>query len=175
MTITEAPGSVLDALGVLRERVGAVRLPLDLPDAPNGRRTRREIATQLDDYVVPRLTEIDAPLLAVVGGSTGAGKSTLVNSLVGRRSAPAAFCGRRPGPGPRPPSRRRTMVRRDRGSFRRCADQRSGSEPGGPPSRRRTAVPEGLALLDAPDLDSVVEPTVRWPASCSLRPISGCS
>ena len=28
---------------------------------------------------------IDAPLLAVVGGSTGAGKSTLVNSLVGRR------------------------------------------------------------------------------------------
>ena len=39
---------------------------------------------QLDDYVLPRLATIDAPLLAVVGGSTGAGKSTLVNSLVGR-------------------------------------------------------------------------------------------
>ncbi|MEZ5194069.1 MAG: GTPase domain-containing protein [Nocardioides sp.] len=38
---------------------------------------------QLEDYVIPRLTTIDAPLLAVVGGSTGAGKSTLVNSLVG--------------------------------------------------------------------------------------------
>jgi hypothetical protein len=84
VTITEAPGSVLDALGVLRDRVGAVRLPLDLPDAPNGRRTRREIATQLDDYVLPRLREIDAPLLVVVGGSTGAGKSTLVNAIVGR-------------------------------------------------------------------------------------------
>ena len=84
VTITEAPGSVLDALGVLRDRVGAVRLPLDLPDAPNGRRTRREIATQLDDYVLPRLLEIDAPLLVVVGGSTGAGKSTLVNAIVGR-------------------------------------------------------------------------------------------
>ena len=40
---------------------------------------------QLEDYVIPRLMTIDAPLLAVVGGSTGAGKSTLVNSLVGRR------------------------------------------------------------------------------------------
>ena len=40
---------------------------------------------QLDDYVLPRLRQIEAPLLAVVGGSTGAGKSTLVNSVVGRR------------------------------------------------------------------------------------------
>ena len=29
MTITDAPGSVLDALGVLRDRVGAVRLLAD--------------------------------------------------------------------------------------------------------------------------------------------------
>ena len=32
----------------------------------------------------PAWTRLDAPLLAVVGGSTGAGKSTLVNSLIGR-------------------------------------------------------------------------------------------
>src|SRR3712207_7304862 len=31
----------------------------------------------------PRLRQMDAPLLMVVGGSTGAGRSTLVNSLVG--------------------------------------------------------------------------------------------
>ncbi len=56
------------------------------PAARGGRAAagRREIAAQLDDYVLPRLATIDAPLLAVVGGSTGAGKSTLVNSLVGR-------------------------------------------------------------------------------------------
>lgn len=35
------------------------------------------------DYLLPQLRQIDAPLLAVVGGSTGAGKSTLVNTLVG--------------------------------------------------------------------------------------------
>src|SRR5699024_5045320 len=38
---------------------------------------------QLDDYLLPRAASLDAPLLAVVGGSTGAGKSTLVNALVG--------------------------------------------------------------------------------------------
>ena len=38
---------------------------------------------QLDDYILPRYRSLDAPLLAVVGGSTGAGKSTLVNALVG--------------------------------------------------------------------------------------------
>ena len=32
---------------------------------------------------------MDAPLLMVVGGSTGAGKSTLVNSLVGADVSPA--------------------------------------------------------------------------------------
>src|SRR3954454_17553241 len=40
---------------------------------------------QLEDYVLPRLIQIEAPLLTVVGGSTGAGKSTLGNSLVARR------------------------------------------------------------------------------------------
>ena len=41
------------------------------------------MVNQLEDYVIPRIVTLEAPLLAVVGGSTGAGKSTLVNSLVG--------------------------------------------------------------------------------------------
>ncbi len=71
------------ALVQLREAVRAAALPLALPGAAEARAGAREISRQLDDYVLPRLATIDAPLLAVVGGSTGAGKSTLVNSLVG--------------------------------------------------------------------------------------------
>src|ERR671913_429883 len=55
-------------------------------ESPAERRaTRSEMVDQLEDYVIPRVMTLDAPLLAVVGGSTGAGKSTLVNSLVGTR------------------------------------------------------------------------------------------
>ncbi|MFH8750111.1 dynamin family protein [Streptomyces rimosus] len=80
---------LLDVLSALRDRVDAARFPLPLPGAARARRTRSELLDQLDDYVMPRLRSPQAPLLAVIGGSTGAGKSTLVNSLVGRRVSEA--------------------------------------------------------------------------------------
>ena len=83
-----APGELsmlLAAVSGLRDQVEASRLPLALPDALSASKVRVELLQQLDDYVIPRLSSLDAPLLAVVGGSTGAGKSTLVNSLVGQR------------------------------------------------------------------------------------------
>ena len=66
---------------------GPARASLPLPLALPGVRTARGSSGtpwshQLDDYLLPRLRRLDAPLLAVVGGSTGAGKSTLVNSLL---------------------------------------------------------------------------------------------
>ena len=76
---------MLTALVRLREALQPAALPLELPGVEEQRAAAREMVDQLEDYVLPRLMPIDAPLLAVVGGSTGAGKSTLVNSLVGRR------------------------------------------------------------------------------------------
>lgn len=80
---------LLDALTALRERVAAARFPLPLPGAERARRSRDELLAQLDDYLLPRVRTPEAPLLAVIGGSTGAGKSTLVNSLVGRKVSEA--------------------------------------------------------------------------------------
>ncbi|HJU96879.1 MAG TPA: dynamin family protein [Jiangellaceae bacterium] len=158
MTINDAPESVLDALGVLRERVGTLRLPLELPRAPEGRRTARQIVAQLDDYVLPRLREIDAPLLAVVGGSTGAGKSTLVNALVGRPVSPAGVL--------RPTTRAPVLVYHPGDAEWFTGDRIlpglarvTGEDLAGPGTLHMVAddaVPQGLALLDAPDIDSVV-------------------
>ncbi|MGH8825471.1 MAG: ABC transporter [Jiangellaceae bacterium] len=158
VTITDAPESVIDALGVLRERVGALSLPLELPRAPEARRTGREVVAQLDDYVLPRLREIDAPLLAVVGGSTGAGKSTLVNAVVGRPVSETGVLR---------PTTRAPLLAYHPGDAEWFIGDRilpdlarvTAGDLAGPGTLHLVAdeaVPQGLALLDAPDIDSVV-------------------
>ncbi|MCD9141670.1 dynamin family protein [Streptomyces albireticuli] len=179
---------LLDALTALRDRVEAARFPLPLPGAARARRNRAELLAQLDDYLVPRLCAPEAPLLAVVGGSTGAGKSTLVNSLVGRRVTEAGVL--------RPTTRTPVLVchpddhhwfagTRVLPELRRIwvpvqdkavpephaageADDEEAdvldveTDDGGgelPALRIETdrTLPRGLALLDAPDIDSLVE------------------
>ena len=80
-----APDSdLLARVSALRDEVERSRLVLDLPSTERARAERQALLDQLDDYVIPRLSSLDAPLLAVVGGSTGSGKSTLVNSILRR-------------------------------------------------------------------------------------------
>jgi hypothetical protein len=155
--MSDADTTVLtDALGRLRDALSSVRLPLEVPRVAEARAARSELLGQLDDYVLPRLARIEAPLLAVVGGSTGAGKSTLVNSVVGRRvSEPGVL---------RPTTRSPVLV------FN-AADERWFAEARILPELARTSatsadpgalqlvpvetLPAGLAVLDAPDIDSV--------------------
>ena len=58
------------ALTAVRDSLGAVRLPVELPSSGPALASARGFAGQLDDYILPRLARLDAPLLAVVGGST---------------------------------------------------------------------------------------------------------
>ncbi|HMQ38559.1 MAG TPA: GTPase domain-containing protein, partial [Micropruina sp.] len=78
-------GQLPTSLRLLADALGRARLPLDLPGRDRSETLRRELVGQLNDYLLPRLDRLDAPLLAVIGGSTGAGKSTLVNSMIGRQ------------------------------------------------------------------------------------------
>ena len=94
-----------EALGALRDILEDVSFPLETPLASDGAKATSEVLRQLDDYILPRLSRIDAPLLAVVGGSTGAGKSTLVNSLLGENVAKATAI--------RPTTRRPLLVHRE--------------------------------------------------------------
>ena len=145
------------ALARLRDTAAAVRLDLEIPGAEAARRTRDDLAAQIDDHLLPRLAQMDAPVLIVVGGSTGAGKSTLVNSLVGTDVSPAGVL--------RPTTRAPVLVCHP-DELRWFEDQRIlPSLPratGGTPAPGTLqvvptpALPPGLALLDSPDIDSVL-------------------
>ena len=155
---TAAPGAsrLVAALEDLRSALAGVELPLELPGVDVHRAAHDEMVGQLDDYVLPRLRQIDAPLLAVVGGSTGAGKSTLVNSLVGRKVTQPGVL--------RPTTRSPVLAFHpdDVGWFddgrilpELARTTAASTDPRALQLVGVDAVPAGLAVLDAPDIDSV--------------------
>jgi energy-coupling factor transporter ATP-binding protein EcfA2 len=153
-----APSRLPEALSALRDHLAALPLGLATAERDPARSAAIGLVDQIDDYLLPRLRDLDAPLLTVVGGSTGAGKSTLVNSLVGAAVTTSGVL--------RPTTRAPVLI---------CAvpdlpffagDRvlpglpRVTGSAGGPGTLQvvpRSEVPPGLALLDAPDVDSVVQ------------------
>ncbi|WP_228642716.1 ABC transporter [Microtetraspora sp. AC03309] len=149
---------LLEALGTLRRQLDHDLFPLEIGDVAADRRALKELTGQLDDYLLPRLADIDAPLLAVVGGSTGAGKSTLVNSIARADVTEPGVL--------RPTTLAPTLVTGPEDapwfmSGRVLPGLPRVTGPGqGEPGTLKVAVVDtlspGLALLDAPDIDSVV-------------------
>ena len=112
---------------------------------------------QADDYLLPRLSRLDAPLLVVIGGSTGAGKSTITNTLVGSDISPAGVL--------RPTTRTPILVCHpdDENWFRQGGilpevPRTSGAIPAAGAGLHLVVtdnIDPGLGILDAPDIDSV--------------------
>lgn len=163
--MTNGDGSTLvSALGALRAELDTVELGYEVPGVEASRAQVGSVCRQVDDYLLPRLERLDAPLLVVVGGSTGAGKSTLVNSLLRRQVSRSGVL--------RPTTRAPVLVHNPADAHW-FADQRilpglarvTGAEEDLPADRPITtvrvvadeALPSGLAVLDAPDVDSVVD------------------
>ena len=177
-------------LKAARELLTRIPLPLDVeagetPGTPyavthdgtaeHGTATARTLlaamARQLDDYILPRSASVDNPLTIVVGGSTGAGKSTLVNTLLGEPLTQSGAI--------RPTTRHPVLLYRaeDEAALSperflptlprtRTSGMNAGSQalPGLDPKIARalipittSALPQGIALIDAPDIDSVSE------------------
>ncbi|MDT4995445.1 MAG: hypothetical protein QOH97_5337 [Actinoplanes sp.] len=153
-----AVGELVDALSRLRSALGGSVYPLVMPSADEAKRVGDALVSQLDDYLLPRLARLDAPLLVVVGGSTGAGKSTLVNSLVREAVSAAGVL--------RPTTRSPVLVSHpdDLPWFRQGellpGLTRTTESSNDANALQLVAVPAlgpGLAFLDAPDIDSVVD------------------
>ncbi len=154
----------------LRNSLRTVSLPVQTPSAEAAASLCSDLAQQLEDYILPRYHSLDAPLLAVIGGSTGSGKSLIINSLVREKVALSTairpttrhplllhaggegewFEGARILPG---------LPRVAHEGPRTAASVELGVD--APPSQLQLAphvrLPRGLALLDSPDIDSVVE------------------
>ncbi|MDJ0334215.1 GTPase domain-containing protein [Salinibacterium sp. G-O1] len=172
MTDTRAPA--LDSLERLRASLADAGLSLPLDGAAAQRDAAAAAVRQIDDYIRPRLANLDAPLLAVVGGSTGSGKSTIVNALIGTPTTRAGVI--------RPTTRQPILVHapvdagwfatdrilpglaRVRGSI--TAPGTPASSAGDAPTADRInelmllahdKVPMSLAIIDAPDIDSVAD------------------
>jgi energy-coupling factor transporter ATP-binding protein EcfA2 len=150
------------AILALRKPIVAAQLPLEAPGVEEARAERRKLLGQIDDYLLPRLRESGSPILVALVGSTGAGKSTLVNSIVGAHVSMTGI--RRPTTNSPvlachpddvdwfaenvflptvPRVRQEGLARSGRDGLLVLAASEG--------------MPKGVALLDTPDIDSVVQ------------------
>ncbi|WP_242504244.1 GTPase [Promicromonospora panici] len=134
--------TVHDVVRDLRRDVAAATLPLPIDSAEEAEASRERLLAQLDEHLLPRLAELSSPAVVVLAGSTGAGKSTLFNSLLREEVSEAGVLR---------PTTREPVV----GVHPRDVDTLTP----GPVTElarlvKHEGVPRGTALMDAPDLDS---------------------
>lgn len=114
--------------------------------APGEEREARadSLRRHVEDYLLPRAADLDAPLLVVILGSTGSGKSSLLNALAGSKVSASGVL--------RPTTRRAVAIAAREDLTGRIAHiaERSRID-----VRGNVGAQRGLVIVDAPDFDSV--------------------
>lgn len=140
-----APAARLRAdLDRLADEVGAAGFGLRSPHQAARQGQRDELVEVLRSYLIPRLGALEAPLLVVVAGPTGSGKSTVVNSLAGSEVS---------RPGPLRPTTRQPVVWAHPDHAHRY--QRIGSVATKVVAEAHPLLTD-LTIVDTPDIDSYV-------------------
>ena len=115
---------------------------------PAAKARARQLHDHLAGFVLPRLADIDAPLLVLLVGPTGAGKSSLLNTIAGAEVSKAGVL--------RPTTKDAVLYASASDSNRILAGGRLAAI-----AKERLKVAavaasvDGVAVIDAPDIDSV--------------------
>jgi energy-coupling factor transporter ATP-binding protein EcfA2 len=135
----------------LAERLAALarERPVGAHAGDEAKRRTTQLRDHLLAHVLPRARSLDAPLLVLLIGPTGAGKSSLLNALAGFAASPSGVT--------RPTTREVVVLARPgaRGSL--VGEGLPLSVLAGRRVRliEREDLPEGIALIDSPDVDSI--------------------
>ena len=141
---TLATMTLVTALRELAGQLGA--RAQGAPSEERASRARR-LRVHIDELLLPRAVDLDSPLLVVLLGSTGSGKSSLLNTVAGRAISPSGVL--------RPTTRVATgLVHPDDAERDLFPALRAEGKIHLRPSEG--ALP-GLVVVDAPDFDSVEE------------------
>src|SRR5438876_560309 len=116
-------------------------------DAPGAKERARQLRDHVRAYVIPRARALESPLLVVLLGPTGAGKSTLMNTLARATVSRTGVL--------RPTTREAVLLATDADAAVLRRGALAGIDAGQIVRAPATTAATGMAIVDAPDLDSV--------------------
>jgi len=116
-------------------------------DDPGARDRARQLREHVRTYILPRVAAVELPLIVVLLGPTGAGKSTLMNTLARASVSRTGVL--------RPTTREAVLLATDADADALLRSALAGMPEGRLVRAPATAARAGLAIIDAPDLDSI--------------------